>query len=225
MAETVLQYNPAKTKSLREVISLVQVGEIDIVTFYVDSNRRKWTWQNWKLEKLKDGWHEKNWKRTSNKTRPEELVFDSSTKKSFTLFLVVYWIVFDYSVPWDPEKICVNSKRYISYFKRASAFTSNPPVCLRLKKNVQLWICFANKRLKWTQVISSSTEAEMLTMMHDLTVFSFLKSIVLNRLRFQTIQLYSRCCRAGFPTRKYLTIWEPCVTHLFWFGKTIVSHP
>lgn len=24
---------------------------------------------------------------------------------------------------------------------------------------------------------------------------------------------------------KYLTIWEPCVTHLFWFGKTIVSHP
>lgn len=84
VAETVLDYNPAKTKSLREVISLVQVGEIDIVTLYVDCNRTKWTWQNWKLEKLKDGWHEKNGKRASNTKRPEILVSDWSTKTSFT---------------------------------------------------------------------------------------------------------------------------------------------
>lgn len=31
--------------------------------------------------------------------------------------------------------------------------------------------------------------------------------------------------QAWLSTAKYLTIWEPCVTHLFWFGKTIVSHP
>lgn len=71
-------------------------------------------------------------------------------------------------------------------------------------KNI-LWICFAKEWLKQTHTILSSTWGETLTMMHDLTVSSSLKSIVLNRLRLHTIQLYSQYCWAGFPLQN---IWR-----------------
>lgn len=68
-----------------------------------------------------------------------------------------------------------------------------------------LRICFAEEWLKQTHTILSSSWGETLTMMHDLTVSSSLKSIVLNRLRLHTIQLYSRYCLAGFPLQN---IWR-----------------
>lgn len=61
--------------------------------------------------------------------------------------------------------------------------------------------------------------------MHDLTVSSSLKSIVLNRLRFHTIQLYSQYCRGWLSAAKIFddmrTLCDPFI--LIWENNCISS--
>lgn len=85
--------------------------------------------------------------------------------------------------------------------------TSNTHKSLYLHEKyvVDLFLLKETEWWKSTQAILFSTWGETLTMMHDLTVSSSLKSIVLNRLRFHTIQLYSQYCWAGFLLRN---IWR-----------------
>lgn len=76
-----------------------------------------------------------------------------------------------------------------------------------------------NGRLKQTQIVLSSTWGETLTMMHDLTLSLILQIYCFKSTALSHDSIIQSILQGWLSTAKYLTIWKPCVTHLFWFGK------